>query len=75
FSQGDANIVCFSNLVKDLKLIVICELIRASSEENDAKIKMLVGSLMKDRGVKDQDASSVPEPLRTASDIIGAYIR
>ncbi|HCE1775827.1 TPA: hypothetical protein NGS17_002415 [Vibrio parahaemolyticus] len=75
FSQGDANIVCFSNLVKDLKLIVICELIRASNEENDAKIKMLVGSLMKDRGVKDQDASSVPEPLRTASDIIGAYIR
>ncbi len=75
FNQGDANIVCFSNLIKDLRLIVICELIRASNKENVLKIKTLVGSLITDRGVKAQDTSKVPDPLRTASDIIGAYIR
>ncbi|TYW43029.1 hypothetical protein [Vibrio cholerae] len=75
FNQGDANIVCFSNLIKDLRLIVICELIRASNKENVLKIKALVDSLIKDCGVKAQGASNVPEPLKTASDIIGAYIR
>ncbi|NOH99266.1 hypothetical protein [Vibrio sp. 99-70-13A1] len=70
FNQGDVNIVCFSNVIKDLRLIVICELIRASNKENVVKIKTLVDSLVKDSG-----GSNVPDPLRTASDIIGAYIR
>ncbi|PNI01789.1 hypothetical protein C1N32_19930 [Vibrio diazotrophicus] len=75
FNQSDANIVCFSNLNKDLRLIAICELIRASNEENSSKIKKLVNSLMKGRGVKSQEPSNVPEPIGNASDIIGAYIR